>query len=130
MKENKIKVLMVEPGKNPTETVLENNLSALQRAVSIGASHKGLIEVVYLDSEVLILCNEEAKLIGLEGNRRVNGEIIAGVFYVVGGSSDGEFVSLTDKQFERYKARFWEPESYTQEEVEQSACGGFFIFDP
>ena len=32
MKQKKIKVLMVEPGKHPIETELDNNLDSLQKA--------------------------------------------------------------------------------------------------
>ena len=35
MKQKEIKVLMVAPGEDPKEVVLENNLDALQKAVSI-----------------------------------------------------------------------------------------------
>ena len=38
MKQKEIKVLMVAPGEHPREVVLENNLDALQKAVSIGNS--------------------------------------------------------------------------------------------
>ena len=41
--DNRIKVLMVEPGKHPRVTTLENDLDALQEAVSIGADYQGLI---------------------------------------------------------------------------------------
>ena len=43
MKQKKIKVLMVEPGKHPIETELDNTLDSLQKAVSIGTDYQGLI---------------------------------------------------------------------------------------
>ena len=46
MKETNITVLMVEPGKNPTLTTIKNDLDSLQKAVSIGADHQGLIEII------------------------------------------------------------------------------------
>ena len=49
MKQKEIKVLMVAPGEHPREVVLENNLDALQKAVSIGCDYQGLIEVVNLE---------------------------------------------------------------------------------
>ena len=42
-KENKIRVLMVEPGKHPQEHWLDNDLDSLQKAVSIDAPSQGLI---------------------------------------------------------------------------------------
>ena len=79
MKEKEITVLMVEPGKHPVVTTLENSLDALQKAVSIGTDYQGLIELVELEGGVCLLCNEEGKLIGLEGNRHIGADIITGV---------------------------------------------------
>ena len=41
MKEKEIKVLMVEPGKAPSVTTIINELSSLQKAVSVGADYVG-----------------------------------------------------------------------------------------
>ena len=117
MKQKEIRVLMVEPGKHPRETVLQNDLDSLQKAVSIGSNHQGLIEIIGIDDCVCILCNEEGKLIGLEGNRRVGNDIIAGVFYVVGEDGRGNLVSLPEKEMEEYKELFWEPEYFTEAAV-------------
>lgn len=70
MKQKEIKVLMVAPGEHPREVVLKNDLDSLQKAVSIGCDYQGLIEVVELEDGI---CNEEGKLLGLEGNRRLSG---------------------------------------------------------
>lgn len=117
MKARKIKVLKVAPGEYPKEVVLENNLDVLQKAVSIGCDYQGLIEVISLEKGVCIICNEEGKLLGLEGNRRLGGDIIAGVFYVVGEDKCGNFVSLTKAQMEQYSKRFWEPEQFSVGDV-------------
>lgn len=110
--EDLIRVLYVEPGKLPVVTEVQNELRSLQRAVG------GLIELVPLDRKVLLICNEEGKLEGLQGNRRLeNGSIIAGSFLVIGDKGDG-FCSLTDKQLERYLNQFMEPQQISQEEVE------------
>ena len=117
MKQKEIKVLMVAPGEHPKEIVLENNLDALQKAVSIGCDYQGLIEVVSLEKGVCIICNEEGKLLGLEGNRRLGSDIVAGVFYVVGEDKCGNFVSLTEAQMEYYTKRFWEPEQISRDGI-------------
>ena len=117
MKQKKIKVLMVAPGEHPKDVVLENNLDALQKAVSIGCDYQGLIEVISLGKGVCIICNEEGKLLGLEGNRRLGGDIIAGVFYVAGEDKYGNFVSLTETQFEYYTKRFWAPEVFLEGDI-------------
>ena len=117
MKQKEIKVLMVAPGEHPREVVLENNLDALQRAVSIGCNYQGLIEVISLEKGACIICNEEGKLLGLEGNRRLGSDIIAGVFYVVGEDKCGNFVSLTEAQMQYYIKRFWEPEQISPDGI-------------
>ena len=117
MKRKEIKALMVAPGEHPKEVVLKNNLDALQKAVSIGCDYQGLIEIVGLEKGVCIICNEEGKLLGLEGNRRLGSDIIAGVFYVVGEDKCGNFVSLTEAQMEHYSRRFWEPERFSMGDI-------------
>ena len=117
MKQTELKILMVAPGEYPKEVVLENNLDALQKAVSIGCDYQGLIEVISLEKGVRIICNEEGKLLGLEGNRRLGSDIIAGVFYVVGEDKCGNFVSLTEAQMQYYTKRFWEPEQISPDGI-------------
>ena len=117
MKQKEIKVLMVAPGEHPKEVVLKNDLDALQKAVSIGCEYQGLIEVISLEKGVCIICNEEGKLLGLEGNRRLCSDIIAGVFYVVGEDKCGNFVSLTEAQMQYYIKRFWEPEQISPDGI-------------
>ena len=46
MVKKEIKALMVEPGKHPVVTVLNNDLDSLQKAVSIGADDQRLIEII------------------------------------------------------------------------------------
>ena len=117
MKEKVITVLKVEPGKHPEITKLSNDLDSLQKAVSIGADYQGLIELISIDDENLILCNEEGKLIGLEPNRRFREDVICGVFYVVSQDSEGDLTSLSAAMQDRYARMFWEPEEIDAEEV-------------
>ena len=117
MQKKEIRILMVEPGKHPREVTIGNDLDSMQKAVSIGCERQGLIEIVGIEDRVCILCNEEGKLLGLEGNRRFGTDIIAGVFYVVGENGRGDLISLTDKQMEKYRKRFWNPEYFTPAEI-------------
>lgn len=117
MKQTETKVLMVEPSKEPKVVVLKTDLDSLQKAVSIVSESQGLIEIISLGHGACILCNEEGKLIGLEGNRCIGHDIIAGVFYVVGENDEGELISLTDQQIESYEKRFSFPEYYTKDDV-------------
>ena len=126
MVKKEIKTLMIEPGKHPVVTVLNDDLDSLQKAVSIGADYQGLIEIIGIGSGDCILCNEECKLIGLEGNRRMGSDIIAGVFYTMSEGEDGELVSLSEEKIKYYTERFWEPEVFDSAEIEPSVHVWFF----
>ena len=56
MKQKEIRVLMVEPGKHPRVTVLQDDLDSFQKAVSIGADYQGLIEIISIGNGDCILC--------------------------------------------------------------------------
>ena len=62
------RMLIVEPYKAPYEAVIPDNLESLQDAVG------GYIEITYpFEDNAVVISNEESKLIGMDGNRRVNG---------------------------------------------------------
>lgn len=115
-----IRVLKIEPGRPPEEVMMANTLEALQGAVG------GLIEVVTLDSDVCLICNDEGKLIGLPGNRRLRGDIIAGTFVIVGDDGDGGLCSLSDDAVCKYTEQFATPELFEPNEVQDSITFGFF----
>ena len=125
MNAKEITVLMVEPGKHPKVTTLKDDLDSLQKSVSIGADYQGLIEFVRLGNGDCIMCNEEGKLIGLEGNRRFGDDIFTGVFYVMSETADGDLKSLSDDKIKLYSERFWEPETFSREDIEAAL---FFKF--
>ena len=75
---------MVEPHKHLAIAPLANYLDTLQKVVSIGADYQGLLVLLRSEDGACILCDEEGKLIGLEGNRRLGRDVIVGDFYVVG----------------------------------------------
>ena len=117
MKEKEITVVKVEPMKEPVIATLTNDLDHLQKAVSIGADHQGLIEFVYLEDNVSILCNEEGKLIGLTPNRRLGDDILCGVFYVVAEDDKGNLISLSPAQQDKYLRKFAIPDVIKVSEV-------------
>ena len=125
MKQKEIKALMVAPKEYPKVVTLKTDLDSLQKAVSIGASYQGLIEIIHLEKGVCLICNEEGKLNGLPGNRRLSNDIIAGVFYIVGEDKEGNLVSLREDKMALYEAYFHEPQDISQEEV---ATALFFRF--
>lgn len=117
MKEN-LRILMVEPHKAPYEASIPHELAAMQQTVG------GLIEVVRNGDGTLLVCNEEGKLLGMAGNRRIPGDVLAGPFFVVGDAGE-TFRSLTEEELERYRERFAEIEDISPQEV-QAATGFFF----
>ena len=127
MKEKTITALMVAPNMKPCLIVLENNLDFLQKAVSIGAPYQGLIEVHTLEPGVCMICNEEGKLIGLPGNRRIGNDIIAGIFYIVGEDNCGNFSSLPKDITVKYIKIFQHPENISEEDVLNSLFTSFSI---
>ena len=118
MKAKSITVLKVEPMKEPTAVQISTDLDSLQKAVSEGCEHQGLIEIITVDNGVVILCNEEGKLMGLPGNRRLGNDILVGTFYVAGDDKRGNLCSLTERQIAFWKAVFLEPEVFEEEEIE------------
>ena len=126
MTQKEITVLMVEPGKHPKVTTLKDDLDSLQKAVSIGADYQGLIEFVGLGNGDCIMCNEEGKLIGLEGNRRLGNDILVGVFYIMSENENGELLSLSEKKIKRYTELFWEPEVFDRTEIDAAMTCRFF----
>ena len=120
--EDMMRVLYVEPGKIPYETEIPNNLEGEQQAV------QGLIDLVYLDRGAILVCNDEGKLIGMDGNRVLdNGTIIAGPFFIT-GDGGADFCSLTDEQAVHFMQRFMEPEDISQEDVQADTGFIFYSF--
>ena len=122
--DNLLKVVYVEPNKPAYAAEVEHTLDGEQRAV------KGMIECIYChDDNTCVVANEEAKLIGMEGNRRFGdgNSIIAGPFFVVGLQGDG-FRSLTEEEQAKYLEKYAEPEQISQEEVEADTGMTFIAF--
>lgn len=71
MTDDKIKCLLVEPNKLPKEIEIKKELEEYQRLVG------GWIEEVYLpfDDDIVIICNEEGKINGMELNRDIGHDI-------------------------------------------------------
>lgn len=104
----KIRILVVEPGIEPREVVMEYTLENLQDVVS------GTIQAIYpwKDDHVALICNDDGIALGLEFSRYVFEREygpIWGTFFICGLGKEN-FVSLTDEQVKKYTERFKEPE--------------------
>ena len=117
------RVVYVEPGKPAVEKEIGSKLEDLQEAVG------GLIECIYSHHDgTIIVANDEAKLIGMEGNRRLdNGSIIAGPFFVIGDGGEN-FRSLTDAEVNKYLQLYAEPQQISQREVRADMGFTFYSF--
>ncbi|MBQ2114003.1 MAG: DUF3846 domain-containing protein, partial [Selenomonadales bacterium] len=75
-----------------------------------------------------ILCNEEAKLINLEPNRRFGSDIICGTFYVTGQDGEGDLASLSDELLAQYQEQFAQIEELTEEDVAKTMVARFYVY--
>lgn len=106
-KPEKMRVVIVEPGRYAYAAEIDNTLQAEQAVVG------GLIDAIYPwpDDKVCLILNDEGKLIPLEPNRTLPEyeDVMFGTFFICG--DDGEnFCGLTDEQVKRYLERFRQPE--------------------
>lgn len=116
--DNLIRILVIEPHRTPYESEIPNTPDGQQRAV------EGLIQYLENGDGTVIVINEESKLNGMEGNRRIEGDVLVGPIFIAGITEDG-ICSLTDEQMQKYAQKFAEPEEIPPEEIEQHT--GFFF---
>lgn len=102
MAKKKIKVLIVEPEREPRAAEIENDLDAMQEIVD------GYIECLPVWGGELV-CNEEGELLGLAPNREYCGDVILGTFFLAGTDGD-EFDDLSSEAVEHYTELFGLPE--------------------
>ena len=111
-KPSSYRVVYVEPGKPAVEKKIGAELQDLQAEVG------GLMECIYNRDGTIIVANDEGKLLGMEGNRRLgNGSVIAGPFFVIGDAGEN-FRSLTDAEVSRYLQKYAQPQQISQREVQ------------
>lgn len=112
-----MRVLVVDPGRRPEEKEIDGSLKSMQEIVG------GLIQSVLLYDEpaVVLVCNDEGKLLNLPANRGLRDEngriydIVCGTFFLCGAPGDSDhFTSLTPEQIERYRERFYTPEMFLE----------------
>lgn len=95
----KIKILVVEPNKEPYTLEINNTLENLQNIVGSDIENKKL------EPNVNLLCNEYGKIKDLAFNRIITNDVICGTFLIVSQCSE-EFASLTKKQIQKYTKEF------------------------
>ena len=109
-----MQVVIVEPKKKPMVQDIDSGLESMQKIVG------GSIEAVYpFDEPVVLICNEEGKLLNLPLNRALRDDegtvydIISGTFFLCTAPPDSDhFAGLTDQQARAYMERFATPEMF------------------
>lgn len=106
-KPEKLRVVLVEPGRYAREAEIDNTLKTEQEVVG------GLIDVIcpWPDDKVCLILNDEGKIIPLEPNRALPEyeDVVFGTFFLCGDGGE-DFCSLSDAQVKRYLERFRQPE--------------------
>ena len=110
-----MRILVVEPERRPEVREIDGSLKSMQEIVG------GLIQPIPLigDFDTVLVCHDEGKLLKLPANRGLRDEngkiydIVCGTFFICGVPADSDsFTSLTPKQIERYRERFYTPEVF------------------
>lgn len=109
----KVQIVVVEPERRPEVREIEDSLTTMQQIVG------GLIQPIYLDDSVALICNDEGKLMNLPANRGLRDkdgqmyDIVFGTFFLCGAPADSDhFTSLTQEQIEQYRKMFYTPEMF------------------
>ena len=108
-----MRVLVVEPERRPELREIDGSLKSMQEIVG------GLIQPIYLNDSVALVCNDEGKLMRLPANRGLRDkdgqiyDIVCGTFFLCGTPADCDhFDSLTPEQIAQYEERFHTPEMF------------------
>ena len=108
-----MQVLVIEPERRPKVRDIDGSLKSMQEIVG------GLIQPIYLDDSVALICNDEGKLMNLPANRGLRDkdrqiyDIVFGTFFLCGTPADSDhFTSLTPEQIEQYQKLFYTPEMF------------------
>lgn len=111
-----MKIVVVEPMENPIIKEIDGTLEEMQSIVG------GLIQMIMIDNEVALLCDDEGKLKGKPLNRALYMDdeifdVIGGTFFICSAPTESDdFEGLTDEQAEFWRDKFWNPELYIKTE--------------
>ena len=100
---SKIKVIIKEPGMKPRSTNISCSLENLQRTVD------GYIEIVPIEKNLVIICDEEGRIKGKPHNCSICGIDFVGTIIICGISGD-DFadIQIDFQQAKRLFPNLWE----------------------
>lgn len=113
-----LRMLMIQPHRTPIVTFVREDIDDLQRAVSDHGEDSRIQYTYPFDDDCMVLGNDDAKCIGMEGNRRFGESIYAGPIFITRDNHNSGLCSLTDEQVQKYSEMFAEPQDISQDEVE------------
>lgn len=99
---DKIQIVVVEPDEKPYKLTIDNELEAFNKIVG------GYLEIVPIGrtkkgAKVAVHLNENGKLDELPFNRNLIGfDILVGTFFITAFNLQGDYVSLTNEEAEKY----------------------------
>ena len=102
-----MKVILIEPAKQPQTIDIEPTLEAKQKMVG------GPIDVLEFtdDNDAIIVVNDEGRNIGMPFNRSINNHHIYGTFLICGYDEDGNMLELSPHLLQKYTELFSFPEN-------------------
>lgn len=93
-----MRVVVKEPNKTGTIEQVTNELETFNNLVG------GYIECLNIKDNLILVCNEEGKLMDLEPNLYFNNDTVVGTVVFVEFNRDGDFVGLSDNSIEYLKS--------------------------
>ena len=121
-----LRMLMIQPHRTPIVTFVREDIDDLQRAVSDHGEDSRIQYTYPFDDDCMVLGNDDAKCIGMEGNRRFGESIYAGPIFITRDNHNSGLCSLTDEQVQKYSEMYAKPQDISQDEV-QADMGFTFI---
>lgn len=112
-----IRILLLLPGYPAIPAWIPPTLKGLESAVSIGADDPCQPIAKQLDDRIWVLWSQEANFLLFRPNRKIGKTIIAGAACIVETDEETRPISMSDRQFSFWHARFAYPEVFTDMEI-------------
>ena len=120
-----IQALLLEPEQHPKTTYLPLSYDVFDAVTGVDGED-GKTVSVEIDDRIYAIYNQDGALQGLDGNRQLKGQIIAGNILIVQTDPSGHIQSMEDDVLLKYKARFWHFKSYSSLELYRSYFNSFY----
>ena len=112
--ENRIKVMVFEPLREPHIEHIKNTKEVYQNVV------EGEYKAQPLDRQTVLIHNVKDKELELVPNRHVGKDIICGTFFIARDAGEDVYASLSDDQMKYYYQMYKESEVISQQDVKEN----------